>query len=496
MTAPLELSLQPKSWLPAQAEASWLAEDPSGPKDLRWVLLSGGQGSGKTWWLCWAGLRLYFRAITEAQRSGIALNQVHGILLSPTLQLLKKTALPTLQVVMSECGLRQGVHYDVNRQEGILTFEWGGQIYFFTAEKPEGIIGVNAVVAMVDEPGTPKTGESLARVAGRMRGPTDLRVVVMAGTPEDIITRQHFFDFIASPEAQERYGEQGDGTRRVVFARTADNVHIRGLDAYIQGQRSVLTKAQQDAYLEGRFVAFNKGRVYGAYIDRDHEAGGHMVKRKHELLTPPARGNELLISLDFNVDPMCGVIGWRVGEAVLYADEIRIPNAGDDGMTPIGQWCKEAIERWVGKWEGPVAVYGDATEKRQTVASSTTGWAIVHDALGRVVRAHGWEYLNGVWGSNPREIDRVNTVNKAFEDRKVLVAESCVYLRKDLNMVGFKPGTNQIDKDSDKNLTHLSDALGYAIVQRGGLLATRRPGEAMPPILAHVEPGFHDRCEW
>jgi hypothetical protein len=489
----LTVNLQPRSWLPAQAEASRLAEDPQGPE---FVLLSGGQGAGKTWWLCWEGMRLYFMALQWAQAHGHPTRDVHGLILSPTLNLLKKTILPTLESVLEQAGLQEHEHYTVNRQEGILRFKWGGCIYLFTAEKPELIIGVNVVVAMVDEPGTPKEGEALARVRGRLRGPAPRRLIVAAGTPEDIISRQWFFDFIASPQALQEHGPDGKNDRRVVFARTADNVHITDLEGYIRGQKSVLTKAQQEAYLEGRFVAFNKGRVYGAYIDRDFEAGGHMVPRNHPLLTPPGPGNELLVSLDFNVDPMCGVIGWRVGDAILWADEIRIPNAGEEGVTPIGQWCREALHRWVAEWKGTVAVYGDATEKRLTVAASQTGWDIVHGTLRPVVEASGWDYRPCVWGSNPREIDRVNTVNKAFEDRRILVAEGCVWLRKDLNLVGFKQGTAQIDKDSDKGLTHLSDAMGYGIVQSTGMLSMRKPGERMPDIVTRLEPAFQERCDW
>lgn len=492
MSAQLVVNLQPKQWLPAQAEASVLAEDPKGPE---FVLLSGGQGAGKTWWLCWATLRVYFKALSEAYERGESGSQIHGLFLSPTLNLLKKSILPTLEAVLAEAGLEG--RYTVNRQEGILRFDWGGCFYFFTAEKPEMVIAVNVVVAAVDEPGTPKNGEALMRVKGRLRGAASRRVCVMAGTPEDIVAREWLYSFIASPEAEGKFGVRGDGSRRVVFARTQDNRFIQDLEGFIRGQRSVLTEAQQEAYLEGRFVAFNKGRVYSGYIDRDHQAGGHLVKAGDPLLIPPVRGVDLLFGLDFNVDPMCGVIGWHVGQdTILIADEIRIPNAGGEGQTPINRWTREAIQRWVDGWSGTLAVYGDATEKRQTVAASTTGWNLVHTALREAIQARGWEYRNGVWGSNPREIDRVNSVNKAFEDRHILVAEGCAWLRKDLNLVGFREGTIEVDKQSDKKLTHLSDALGYLWVQRSGLMPVRKPGEVMPHVLGMEVPTYQRESDW
>jgi hypothetical protein len=490
------INLSPKGYLPAQEAARRLVEDPTGPT---WVLLSGGQGSGKSYWAVWELLRLHFINVRHVVENGGTPADVWGMLVSPTHALLRKGLGITLEQILAECGLAG--RYSLNKQDGILTFDFGGGIYLFTAEKPDRIISVNVSEAVVDEPGTSVKPDAIQRIPGRLRGPGILRKIVMAGTPEDIVTRQWFYDFIASPEAQAKYGEQGENSRRVVFASTRENCFIADLAGYVAGQESVLTKAQQAAYLDGQFVAFNVGRVYSAFIDRSFENGGHRIPNGHEMLTPPGRGNPLLLSLDFNVDPMCGVVaaplvrdGADSGLRVL--DEIRIPKQGaEEGETPIGRWCKEALERWVRDWDGPVHVYGDATAERANVAASRTGWALVHDHLRPVVQATGRDYYVGVTGSNPREIDRVNTVNAAFERGEVLVAESCLFLRKDLNLVGFKPGTSQIDKVTDLSLTHLSDALGYLICQRKGLLSSRVAG-VMPRILVGAVPSVSELYDW
>lgn len=490
----LSIDLTPKDgYLPGQDLARRLVEDPKGPK---WVLLSGGQGAGKSYWLIWQLLRVHFINVRHVLEAGGSPESVWGILVSPTHSLLRKGLALTLEQILYE----SKIDYTWNHADGILRFGLGGGLYTFTAEHAERIVSVTASEAAVDEPGTPKKLDAIRRIPGRLRGPGLLRKVLMAGTPEDIISRQEFYDFIASPEAQAKHGEKGDNTRRVVFASTRENWHLEDLDGYVQTQESVLTKAQRDAYVDGLFVAFNVGRVYSAFVDRTIENGGHRIPDEHDLMTPPGRGNPLLLSLDFNVDPMCGVVavpftkeGAEIGLRVL--DEIRIPKQGiEEGETPIGRWCDEAVERWVMDWNGPVCVYGDATAERMNVAASKTGWTLVHDHLRPVVQAKGLDYLIGVWGSNPREIDRLNSVNAAFERGQILVAERCSFLRRDLNLVGFKEGTTQIDK-TDPTLTHLSDALGYLLVQRSGLVASRAT-TTMPTVLSVPVPSIADSFDW
>lgn len=485
----------PSGYLPGQDEARALIEDVSGP---RWVLLSGGQGAGKSYWLTWEGLRLHFMNLQAVLADGGTPDDVWGLVLAPTHGLLKKGLALSIEQALAEAGLSG--RYSWNKQDGILRFDFGGGMYTFTAEQPDRIIAVSVSYAIIDEPGTPKTGDALFRVPGRLRGKGPFKKIGMAGTPEDIVSRQWFYDFIASPQAQAKYGAAGDNTRRVVFASTRDNTFIEDIKAYVEGQMSVLTKAQQAAYIDGLFVAFNVGRVYSGFIDRPIDNGGHKIPNGHDLMNPPGRGNPLLLALDFNVDPMTGVVavplvrgGMEVGIRVL--GEIRIPKSGaEDGETPIGRWCREAVSRWVGGWEGPVHVYGDATAERANVAASRTGWELVHEHLRPIVQAKGLDYLVGVWGTNPREIDRVNTVNAAFERGEVLVADSCTWLRRDLNLVGFKEGTIQIDK-SDPSLTHLSDALGYLVVQRKGLVAARTTTSLPRVAMSSAQP-LRERYDW
>jgi hypothetical protein len=63
--------------------------------------------------------------------------------------------------------------------------------------------------------------------------------------------------------------------------------------------------------------------------------------------------------------------------------------------------------------------------------------------------------------TNPPVTNRVNSVNKMLEGN-CIIDPSCKMLIQDLEQVTNKQGTREIDK-SNKMLTHMSDALGYAI---------------------------------
>jgi len=63
--------------------------------------------------------------------------------------------------------------------------------------------------------------------------------------------------------------------------------------------------------------------------------------------------------------------------------------------------------------------------------------------------------------SNPLVVDRVNAMNKALKGNLV-IDPSCSLLIQDLEKTSNKEGTREIDK-SNKSLSHMSDALGYAV---------------------------------
>jgi hypothetical protein len=112
-----------------------------------------------------------------------------------------------------------------------------------------------------------------------------------------------------------------------------------------------------------------------------------------------------------------------------------------------------------------VIVYGDASGYQQ----QTTGlsdYEVVRDHL-QVHSALKVQYR--VPKANPSVKERINLMNaklrSASGEISVFVDKKCKELTMDFEQVAFKADTYQIDKDRDRQRTHLSDALGYLVWQ-------------------------------
>jgi hypothetical protein len=180
----------------------------------------------------------------------------------------------------------------------------------------------------------------------------------------------------------------------------------------------------------------------------------------------------LFRSLDFNINPMCSVIGQRDGEHVNILSEIVLPdsntwNACEAFLQKISTW-KSSLTHFP-----QVKVYGDATGNGRQTAASRTDWQTVHEFLGRYPYTVDFR----VPSSNPPVKDRVNCVNARLRnhagERRIRINPGCTHLIKDLERVHWKTDargnmTPGLDK-SDPQRSHLSDALGYMIAREFGM---------------------------
>ena len=143
-------------------------------------------------------------------------------------------------------------------------------------------------------------------------------------------------------------------------------------------------------------------------------------------------------------------------------DELFLRNAN----TP--EACREFINRTQNWQQGPihVHVYGDASgNARQTGGAGTrTDYEVIRRCFSG---EPGYTLVFRTKAANPAVKDRVNAVNAALcnsrGERACLVNPRCKHLIRDLERVVWKPGTTLIDKDTDHQLTHISDAAGYLI---------------------------------
>ncbi|MBN2492885.1 MAG: hypothetical protein JXQ29_18695 [Planctomycetes bacterium] len=175
-------------------------------------------------------------------------------------------------------------------------------------------------------------------------------------------------------------------------------------------------------------------------------------------------GRDLVFSFDFNVDPGVASV-CQEAELTRAIGEVFIPR---NSRTEIV--CNRLVNDW-GHHKGKVYVYGDATgggRHSATARDVRSDWAIVQDILERAFP--GRVYFR-VPKANPRERARVNAVNWRLRDATGAVglklsARGCPNLIRDLSQTMLlEGGSGEIDKGSDPKVSHLSDSLGYFIVQ-------------------------------
>lgn len=160
----------------------------------------------------------------------------------------------------------------------------------------------------------------------------------------------------------------------------------------------------------------------------------------------------LTIGSDFNVNPMCWVIGHVHKNEIHIIDEIfrRNTNTRDT----LGFLHNRYIEHTSG-WN----FYGDASSRaRKTAASESDYIQIRNDRRfvgGRVFYPR----------SNPSVVNRFAATNamlcNASHERRLKIHPRCKHLIRDLKTRAYKEGTREPDDYGD--VGHITDALGYIV---------------------------------
>ena len=157
--------------------------------------------------------------------------------------------------------------------------------------------------------------------------------------------------------------------------------------------------------------------------------------------------NILHIGLDFNVDPMCGVVCIVKDEKIIVIDEIQIYSSNTNEM------CEEIRHRYKNK---QIAVYPDpSARQRKTSAGGLTDLAILKNA-GFHVKCRN---------TAPLVRDRINAVNSKLKNvngkNNLFILKSCKNVIKSIERQIYKEGTSVPDKTS--GFDHMNDALGYLV---------------------------------
>lgn len=169
----------------------------------------------------------------------------------------------------------------------------------------------------------------------------------------------------------------------------------------------------------------------------------------------------LIVGLDFNVNPMAWTIKQNKGTDWWIGKELYLENTDT-------QQAAETLIPMLKDHKPGIIVCGDASgNARKTSASGNTDYSIIEAAL----KDANIKHENITPDSNPFVKDRVNIINsKLMDGAKVphlfYNPETCPKVKRDFDRVTWKKGDSwRLDSGIDKDLGHITDALGYPICQ-------------------------------
>ena len=173
-------------------------------------------------------------------------------------------------------------------------------------------------------------------------------------------------------------------------------------------------------------------------------------------------GGELLVGMDFNVDPMTAVVGCKAVDEYHVIDAIVLPDSSTEEM------CEELTRRYPGR---QVVVNPDPAGKaRHTSAQGATDFSIIRSFTGFSVRAPS---------KAPLVRDRENNSNAMYcvgkgeeERRRVRIHPKARPLITALANLTYKTGTNRRDKDSKYD--HICEAIDRVLWQEFNVLASNK----------------------
>jgi len=374
--------------------------------------LVGGFGSGKTVAFC-------LKALLEGGR-----NSGYQILLAePTYGMIKDVLQPTFEWILKELKFNYAyiagdLRYKVKWQGGRCDF------LLRSAETYQRWAGLNLAQFGLDEAASLRTDKAWRMGLSRIRVGNHLGGFTTT-TPEGFNWHYNY------------WGDEPKKGYQLIRAKTMDNKHLpqEFVDSLLDNYDERLVRA----YLHGEYVNLQYGQTYYSF-SRD-------INEKKDVEYDPSK--ELLVGMDFNVDPICAVI-WQkhqIHPQIRVLDEVKLRHSGvDDLMTE--RVCRQ-IRRMYPEAVSPIC-YPDPAGKSRGTSTRRSDFDILRNEGFRIKAKK----------ASPSVTDSVNAVNNAM---KTLVVDSkCKNLMRDWEQVCNKDGTREIDK-TNKELTHMSDGIRYAL---------------------------------
>jgi DNA replication protein DnaC len=407
------------------------------PDQYRHPAIVGGFGSGKT-----ASIALRWVYLINWRAANQCV-QTKMMIVEPTKEMIRDILIEQLDKFFNRYNIPH--HYHKTEHNYTIRLKKAGKFYNFMArlrssDVPEALTGKNLTDVIIDEYDKKHSVQHQKDVwkecISRTREAA-LGTVGVVTTPEGY---KNTYELWGECDYKEKKNF------KLIRAKTYDNFF--NPPDYVENLREQYSAELVKQYIEAEFINLLQGKVYYAF-----NRSLNNTERVYDPNTP------IDLCVDFNVNPMKWVVTQRFGENLFAIDEIVKQNTYTEEM------AKEFRKRYMTDHAGGLAlrkvvVYGDYSGNSRDTRTRTTDYEIIKSIIPNCelrVKPNGLV------------IDRINAVNSRFCNsqgarRFFINVNKCPHLTRDFEQVVWKEKTREIDKTTNPDLTHASDAVGYRIV--------------------------------
>lgn len=403
--------------------------------DMDVCVYQGGFGSGKTWAGSLLGvlLALKFPGIT-------------GLVGAQTYSLVRDTTLSTYFEHLENFGMQEGRDYFFNKSAQKLEFKNGSVVLFRHFDEPNKLKSLNLGFVEIEEM-SDIPYSTFKMLLGRMRQrirPSwkGFKYRVFGHTNPENQRGWIYKTFVSSKLPN----------FRLIQAPSTENTHLP--KTYLENMKNLYDENYYKINVLGQF---------------DDSASNLVVKNFEEENVKELsyiRDLPLHISCDFNVDPMCWILGYKDANRVYFIDEIVLEN------TTTVQACEEFFRRYSTQ-RGRIIINGDASGDNRSCTSEYTNYVLMKKCLsGFGFRAVDIE----IRGFNPPIKNRISAFNCMVKNqkglRRLFIDPKCKKLLYNIENLKYREGSSILDlpaytsirqNPETKFLGHPFDAASYLV---------------------------------
>ena len=267
-----------------------------------------------------------------------------------------------------------------------------------------------------------------------------------------------------------KMGESGvrpSDIMEIVYGNTYDN-ETNLAPGYIDSLETNVDPKLFQRYVRSAWVSLTQGKMFYEF-DRPTHVRSCAINK-----TLP-----LLVSSDFNVDPMCWSVWQRHKDELWCVDQLKMTGGADTETA-----CNEVMNRF--SWCTRFEWFGDATGRSGSTKSKYSDYEIIRKKFA----GRGKSLNLNVPTANPSIRDSANAVNTMLKNTKgqtrlYFDKERCPDVILSVEGCAYKPGTLEKDESVDRDprskvKTHFGDTVRYVV-------NTLFPATAQARGIAYIE---------